>query len=167
MARGVATDKKVREIIIRQYATGNSMSKIADNLNMAKSTIGDIIKKYGDTGNVDIRGKSMGRPKIITERKRRVLLKICKQQRRSVLRDIQAQWNQEADINVSRECCRQWIHKSGYGFYKVNVNNSHTTNIITMVIFLGKRKATFNTGPKEETTYLGQIEIKLEERGLG
>lgn len=121
MARGVPTDKKVREIIVRQYALGKSMEKIANDLNMTKSTIGDIIKKYGETGNVDVRGKSPGRPRIVTERKRRILVKICKQKRRGILRDVQAQWNQEADINVSRECCRLWIHKSGYGFYKVNM----------------------------------------------
>lgn len=121
MARGVATDKKVREIIIRQYANGKTMGKIAKDLNIAKSTVGEVIKAYGETGSFDVRGKSSGRPRIVTERKKRVLVKICKQQRRGTVRDIQTRWNEEADLNVSRECCRQWIHKAGYGFYKVNI----------------------------------------------
>lgn len=120
MARGVATNKKLREIIISQYSRGKSMQKISNDLNIAKSTIGDIIKKYGETASLDVRGKSSGRPRIVTERERRLLVKICKTNRRGTLRQIQTQWNQEANLNISRECCRQWLHKSGYSFYKVS-----------------------------------------------
>lgn len=119
MPRGLATPKKVREIIITQYAGGKSMRKIADDLIMPKSTIGEIIKIYGETGGVDVRGKSSGRPPKVTKRAQRHLVKICKCHRRATLRDITAVWNEETGINVSRECCRQWIHNSGYGFYKV------------------------------------------------
>lgn len=121
MTRGVATNKKLREIIISQYCRGNSMQKVANDLNIAKSTVGDIIKKYSETASIDVRGKSLGRPRTITERERRVLVKICRKNRRGTLRQIQAQWNQEANLNISRECCRLWLHKSGYSFYKVSL----------------------------------------------
>lgn len=95
------------------------MREIASNLVMPKSTIADIIKKYGETANIDVRGKSPGRPKTVTARNQRVLVKICKSGRRNTLRAITSQWNRECGMQVSRECCRKYIRKSGLKFYKV------------------------------------------------
>lgn len=119
MARGVPTSRKVREIIIQLYAKGKSLNKIAEELSMSKSTVGDIVKRYGETSTIDVLGKSPGRPQIINERARRCLTRICKKKRRSNLREINALWNEETGLKVSRECCRKWLHKSGYNFYKV------------------------------------------------
>lgn len=119
MGRGKPTDGKIREIIIQQYYEGRSMDDIASKLNMAKTSIFNIIKKYGETGNIDVRGKSSGRPKIVSQRNLRHLLKICKSGRRDTLREITARWNNETGLNISRECCRKYIHKCGLSFYKV------------------------------------------------
>lgn len=129
MARGKSTNKKVREIIIRQYGMGKTMRQISQEINLPKSTIGDVVKLYGETAEVENRGKSTGRPKLVTERSRRILTKICKRQRRSTLREVQAQWNSETGLNLSRECCRKWLHKSGYSFYKVNITYGYTNKI--------------------------------------
>jgi hypothetical protein len=51
------------------------------------------------------------------------LIKLCKKGRRNTLRDITAQWNEESELKLSRECCRQWIHKSGLKFYKLRHKN--------------------------------------------
>lgn len=121
MGRGTATALKIRELVIKEYYKGNSMRKISKYLNLAKSTVADIIKKYGETANVNIKGKSTGRPRIITVRNQRQLIKVCRNLRRATLREVTATWNAETGLNVSRECCRKYIHKAGLHFYKVCV----------------------------------------------
>lgn len=66
MVRGKATNQKLREIIIRQYSTGKTIRKISDDLSILKTTVFNIIKKYGESANVDVRGKSSGRPKVVS-----------------------------------------------------------------------------------------------------
>ena len=124
MARGVATPKKLRELIIKWFCGGKKMRQIARDLDLSKSTVGDVIKSYGENGNTDIKGKSPGRPRLVTERERRELVKICKKNRRGTLRDVTSEWNEAGKSSYSRETCRKWIHKSGLGFYKVNTSIS-------------------------------------------
>lgn len=120
MVRGKTTNQKLREIIIRQYSTGKTIRKISDDLSIPKTTVFNIIKKYGESANVDVRGKSSGRPKVVSQRDLRNLVKICKSARRSTLREVTVKWNTVTGLNISRECCRKYIHKCGLGFYKVN-----------------------------------------------
>lgn len=122
MARGLATALKIRELIVKKHNEGKSMSQIAFELDIPKSTVGDIIKKHKNTGSLNTAGKSTGRPRLVTERKRRLLVKICKEHRRSTLREITALWNEQSGLNIGRECCRKWIKTSGLGFYKVQLN---------------------------------------------
>lgn len=121
MVRGVATSKKIRELVIKSYCKFKSIRKVADELNIPKTTVWNIIKNYGETGILlEEKGKSPGRPKVVSERNRRALVKICKKGRRNTLRQITADWNEETQLSLSRECCRNWIHKSGLHFYKVS-----------------------------------------------
>lgn len=119
MGRGKPIDRKIREIIIQQYYRGQTMDDIASELTLAKTTIFNIIKKYRETANIEVRGKSSGRPKVVSQRNLRHLVKVCKSGRRETLREITARWNNETGLNVSRECCRKYIHKCGLSFYKV------------------------------------------------
>ena len=119
MGRGKATDRKLREIIVKKYHEGKTMRAISNELSIGKSTVFNVIKKYGETANIDVRGKSSGRPKLVTKRNLRCLVKICKSGRRNTLREVTARWNEETGLNVSRECCRKYIHKCGLSFYKV------------------------------------------------
>lgn len=119
MVRGVATNQKVRQIIVQQFCKGKAIRQISRDLVIPTSTVSDIVKKYGETATTDIRGKSPGRPRIVTVRNQRALVKICKSGRRNTVRHITTQWNTECGIKVSRECCRKYIHKSGLKFYKV------------------------------------------------
>jgi hypothetical protein len=86
---------------------------------IAKSTVFNVLKHYRENGDVVFKGKSPGRPRLVSSRNQRSLIKLCKKGRRNTLRDITAQWNEESGLKLSRECCRQWIHKSGLKFYKV------------------------------------------------
>jgi transposase len=122
MVRGAATSEDVRKIIVKQYCQGNtvrSVRQVAESLNIAKSTVFNVLKHYRENGDVVVKGKSPGRPRLVSSRNQRSLIKLCTKGRRNTLRDITAQWNEESGLKLSRECCRQWIHKSGLKFYKV------------------------------------------------
>jgi transposase len=86
----------------RGFATNCNKQKtvrnIANDLDVPKSTVGDIIKNYAETGELKVKGKSPGRPRIVTQRSQRNLIKICKKNRRNTLRDITAQWNDESAL---------------------------------------------------------------------
>lgn len=104
MVREKPTDTKVREIIIHQYHNGKTMREIYTALTVATTTVFNIIiKKYGETASIDVRGKSSGRPKAVSQRSVRHLIRICKSGRRNTLREVTARWNRETGMNVSRE----------------------------------------------------------------
>ena len=119
MVRGRPLEKSLRALIVKKYCQGKKIREISEELNLAKSTVADIISHYRETGGLDVKGKSSGRPKLVSERSQRLLVKLCKKNRRNTLRDITAQWTDEIGHKLSRECCRKWIHKSGLSFYKV------------------------------------------------
>lgn len=122
MVRGILTNSKIRELVIKNYCQNKTIREVADELDIPKTTVWNIIKNYGETGNIqEKKHKSPGRPKKVSDRNKRVLVKICKKGRRNTLRQITAEWNHETGLKLSRECCRQWIHKSGLKFYKVEL----------------------------------------------
>lgn len=122
MVRGISTSSKIRELVLKNYFRNKTIREVADELNIPKTTVWNIITHYGETGNIlDKKRKSPGRPKIVSDRNKRLLVKLCKKGRRNTLRQITAEWNHETGLNLSRECCRQWIHKSGLKFYKVEL----------------------------------------------
>jgi transposase len=73
MGRGFATNIKIREIIIKKYCQGKTVRNIANDLDVPKSTVG---KNYAETGELKVKGKSPGRPRIVTQRSQRNLIKI-------------------------------------------------------------------------------------------
>lgn len=75
MVRGTATVQKIRELV-QEHQKGNSMLNISQTLNLAKSTVADITKRFWETGNVNIEGKSTGRPKLVTPGEQRKLVKV-------------------------------------------------------------------------------------------
>lgn len=155
MVRGVATPKKVRDLIIKMFGKGKKMRQIARDLELSKSTVSQIIKSYGENGTTDVKGKSPGRPPLVTDRQRRELVKICKKNRRGTLREVTAEWNEATEASYGRETCRKWIHKSGLGFYKVNtyistyLKSQHIKKYI-----LGQRKAFINGTTEKKATIL-------------
>lgn len=115
----MATSSKLRELVLKNYYRNKTIREVAVELNIPKTTVWNIIKHYGETGNIlDKKGKSPGRPTLISDRNKRLLVKLCKKGRRNTLRQITAEWNRETGLNLSRECCRQWIHRCGLKFYK-------------------------------------------------
>lgn len=122
MVRGISTSSKIRELVLKNYCRNKTIREVADEIRIPKTTVWNIIKHYGETGSIlDKKGKSQGRSITVSDRNKRTLVKICKKGRRSTVRQITAEWNHETGLNLSRECCRKWIHKCGLKFYKVEL----------------------------------------------
>ncbi|KAF2880611.1 hypothetical protein ILUMI_25551 [Ignelater luminosus] len=100
---------KFMEIIIKQYRNSKTIREIAENLNVSTSIVFNIIKHYGETENVGVKGRSSGHPRLVAPTHQRLLVKLCKKGRRNELRDVIAQWNGEFGLKLSQECCRKWI----------------------------------------------------------
>lgn len=58
----------MRDIIIHQYHKRKTIREISSELTIATITVINIIKKFGETASTDIRGKSSGRPKTVSQR---------------------------------------------------------------------------------------------------
>lgn len=137
MVRGISTSSKIRELVIKNYCCNKTIREVAAELNIPKSTVWNIIKDYGENGNIlNKKGKSPGRPKIVSPRNKRILVKLCRKGRRNSVRQVTAEWNHETGLNLSRECCRKWIHKCGLKFYKVELQVTICKCVLKSVIFL-------------------------------
>jgi transposase len=72
MVRGAATSEDVRKIIVKQYCQGNTVRQVAESLNIAKSTVFNVLKHYRENGDVVVKGKSPGRPRLVSSRNQRM-----------------------------------------------------------------------------------------------
>jgi transposase len=90
-----------------------SYSKISETLKHPKSTVGDVIKKYNEQGLTSAASRS-GRPKILTERDNRHLLKIAKDNRNNTLEELTEKFNTGMKISVSSRTIQRTLHKEGY-----------------------------------------------------
>ncbi|KAJ8937049.1 hypothetical protein NQ318_012355 [Aromia moschata] len=57
---------------------GKKIFETAEEFCFAKSTVGDILNHYRETGNLDIKCKSSGRPRLVTERSQTLLTPLVK-----------------------------------------------------------------------------------------
>jgi len=90
-----------------------SIRKIADILKHPKSTVGEVIKKYNEQGATTTASRS-GRPKILSERDNRHLLKIVKENRNNTLEELTENFNTSMAISVSNRTVQRTLHKEGY-----------------------------------------------------
>ena len=87
--------------------------QIAEILNHPKSTVGDVIKKYNDQGLTSTISRS-GRPKILTDRDRRQLIKIIKANRDLTLVEITEKFNETLNFSISSRTVQRVLHEEGY-----------------------------------------------------
>lgn len=106
------TDFERGEIV--GLSKGNfSQRKITEILNIPKSTVGDVLKKYNEQGLTSTTPRS-GRPKILTERDNRHLIKLVKENRGNTLEEITENFNTKMSISVSKRTVQRTLHKKGY-----------------------------------------------------
>jgi transposase len=99
--------------IIGLHKGGFSQRKITEILNIPKSTVGDVIKKYNDQGLTTTASRS-GRPKILTERDERHLINLVKENRNKTLEELTENFNTNMSISVSKRAVQRVLHKKGY-----------------------------------------------------
>lgn len=120
MARGKCLSEDMRNAIIKEYKKNISAYDIAKILEISRSSVRNIINLFKKTGNVNPLTKT-GRPPIATDRDRRSLRKILKNDRHATLPlyNITLEWKNAIKKQVSRDTCIREMKKMGYKFYKV------------------------------------------------
>jgi len=99
--------------IVGLHIGGFSIRKISEILKHPKSTVGDIVKKYNEQGLTSTLPRS-GRPKILSERDNRQLIKITKNNRNKTLEEITEDFNITLDKPVSSRTVQRTLHQKGY-----------------------------------------------------
>jgi transposase len=86
------------------------ISDIARVLQQPRSTISDIIKRLREAGTVENRPRS-GRQELMDYRQ---LEKIVKTERRALLVEITAKFNEERNVSVSKRMVRRRLRDHGF-----------------------------------------------------
>lgn len=113
MPKGKELTDFERGEIVGLFKGGFSHRKIAEILGIPKSTVGEVIKKYNEQGLTTTALRS-GRPKILSERDNRHLVKIAKENRSNTLEELTDNFNTSMAISVSKRTVQRTLHKEGY-----------------------------------------------------
>jgi transposase len=101
-----------RGAIIYGYLKKDSYRHIADLINCGKTTVGNVIKKFRETGSVDSRIKRSGRPKLLTSTDRSNLKELVTNgNRRLNLAQVTNLFTIKKKIHVSRSTIRRALHE--------------------------------------------------------
>lgn len=76
--KGQNTSFNKRQLVIFHYEKGNSYREISNLLNLSKSTVADIVKKYIHEDRIDSISQK-GRPKFLDSRDERKIIRKIKQ----------------------------------------------------------------------------------------
>jgi transposase len=90
-----------------------SYRKIAVILDIPKSTVGDVVKKYNEQGSTTTAPRS-GRPKILSEYDKKQLIKITKENRFNTLEELTENFKTMMNISVSSRTLQRTLHEEGY-----------------------------------------------------
>src|SRR6185436_7383414 len=113
MPKGKELTEFERGKIVDLHIGKFSVRKIAKILNHPPSTVGEIIKKYNELGLTSTLPRS-GRPKILSERDNRQLIKITKNNRNKTLKEITDDFNTITNKPVSSRTIQRTLHQQGY-----------------------------------------------------
>ena len=92
---------------------GHSVRNIVEILDIPKSTVQDVITRYNDENRTDTAPRS-GRPPALSERDKRQLGRIVRQNRKQAVEKIAEQFNQSLTISVSTKTVQRSLHSMGY-----------------------------------------------------
>ena len=110
--KSTETTKSERALIIKLHNQCKSLSEIAKVINRPRSTVHSIIDRFGTTKSHQNKPRS-GRPRKVTDRMRRKIMNLVKQNPKmssKILKDIS---NIEG-VDLSRSTVRNVLHSSGY-----------------------------------------------------
>lgn len=120
MGRGKIISPEIRKLIIEGYNQKKTSTQIGEELNVASSSVRNIISAFNKKGNVET--SFQGRKSGITSRDCRILKKIVVANRRETAAGISSEWRKNIQKELSTETCRRTFMKMGYGFYKVTLH---------------------------------------------
>jgi transposase len=106
------TDFERGEIIGLYKGKKYTQTEIIKILKHPKSTVGDVIKKYNEQGLTSTLPRP-GRPKILSERDNRQLIKITKNNRNKTLEEITEDFNEIINKPVSSRTIQRTLHQEG------------------------------------------------------
>ena len=92
---------------------GFSIRQIEKLLDIPKSTVGDVIKKYNEQGLTTTAPQRSGRPEILSEYHKKHLIKITKENRFNALEECTEYLNTAMNISISSRTIQRTLHKEG------------------------------------------------------
>ena len=113
---GKELSSEQRERIIGAYLNNVKQNVIASQLNISTSTVNNTIKRYKQT-NSAIPKKRPGRPKTLTDRDRRVLQRIVREDRFASLPVLTGKLNSSLQTTLHTNTVRRYLHEDGIRSY--------------------------------------------------
>lgn len=92
----------VKESVVALVQKGNSFQKVADMLNMSKTTVHRVHRNFCKRGTVKTAPKT-GRKKSLSDRDGRKILQQVKANRKTPLTDVTDNFNNNENRNVSKK----------------------------------------------------------------
>lgn len=111
--RGKDLDVQTKETILSMVRSGLKSSKVAEILEIHKSTVSKVLKRYRERGNNE-NAPRKGHPKLLTVRGENALTRIVKKGRRKTLNDITAELNSDTPVKLSRRTVQRELKRLGY-----------------------------------------------------
>lgn len=104
---------ETRSIIIKLYCEGKSMSEIGKIIGRAKSSVQYIIKHHGETGMLKSKARS-GRPKILTDAAKRLLVRKVKRNPMISAPKIADELRNDLQIALCDQTVRNVLRENNY-----------------------------------------------------
>src|SRR6516162_8647292 len=92
---------------------GHSVRNVSEILDKPKSTVQDVITKYNEENRTDTAPKS-GRPPALSERDKRQLGRIVRQNRKQAVEEITEHFNEGLTISISSRTIQRTLHTMGF-----------------------------------------------------
>ena len=111
--KGKNTSFDTRQLVIYNREKGKSYREIGTLLNLSKSTVADIIRRYNREDRIESVAQT-GRPKLLDIRdKRKIIRKVNKDPKLSAPR-LAAELFKETGKKVHSDTVRRMLNESGY-----------------------------------------------------
>lgn len=101
------------EEVIGAWKCGISERKISEALNHSQSTIHDVISVYKSCGHETLPSRP-GRNPIMTERDSRHLVRILKQNRKTILQELHEDFLNSTPTRVCKNTLKKSLHEQGF-----------------------------------------------------
>ena len=110
--KGKNSSLEQRKLVLQLYLKGEKYKKIGELLNMKSNTVGDIVRRFRNEGRV-ASIKQKGRPKKLTTREERGILRKVKTKPRLSAPKLVAELFTEHEKTVSAQTIRRTIKNKG------------------------------------------------------